>query len=212
MEKNLVSLGSDGKLIVKSTDGRERPAFPGFSDPRQSRAVVYLLIDCSSSMDGEKIEEIKGGVLDFAKTAVKKGYLVGLIVFHDVASYICEPTRDVSLMAERIRGLRATGSTNLTDALKVASRMLLKKTGCRLTVVATDGCPNDPKSALRIAEEMKQDRIEILAIATADADQNFLLQLVSRNDLNLKVERNEFGKGMDALARKLPNQLLEDKT
>lgn len=211
MEKKILSLGAEGKIVVKSADGREQAAYPGPAVFQRGRAVVYLLVDTSSSMYGEKIEEAKGGALDFARTAIRKGYLVGVIVFHDVAFYICEPTSDLSLITGRIRTLMAIGSTNLTDALRVASEKLLRKPGYRAAVVATDGCPNDPNSALEIAGKMKNDKIEILAISTADADQNFLAKLVSRKDLNLKVERNEFRRGMDAIAGKLPVQFLEHK-
>ncbi len=213
MEKKILALGSNGKLVVKSSDGKESPFY---SEPKtsyfpKSPAIVYLLVDCSESMSGEKIIQAKQGALDFAQTAIGKGYLVGLIKFDDSAQLICEPTRKASLIATGIEKFMATGSTNLTEALRLASERLLKKKGYRAAVVATDGCPNDPNSVLEVAEEMKKDKIEVLAISTEDADQNFLSKLVSRKDLNLKVEKNEFRRGMDMIARKLPIQSLEDK-
>lgn len=211
MEKKILSLNAEGKLVVKSADGREQSVYPSPAVFQRGRAVVYLLVDTSSSMFGEKINQAKAGALDFARSAVLKGYIVGVIVFNDTASLICEPTRDVSSITDKIQRLMAIGSTNLTDALKIASEKLLKKPGYRAAVVATDGCPNDPCSALEIAGKMKKDKIEILAISTEDADQNFLAKLVSRKDLNLKVEKNEFRRGMDAIARKLPVQFLEHK-
>lgn len=213
MEKKLLALGSDGKLVVKSSDGKK---ISFYSKPKTSYfpkgpAVVYLLVDCSGSMFGEKIIQAQQGTLDFARTAIRKNYRVGLINFGDKAYLICEPTRDISLIASSVEKFFIMGSTNLTDALRMVSERLLKKEGCRLAVVATDGCPNDPYSALEVAEEMKKDKIEILAISTEDADQDFLSKLVSRKDLNLKVERNEFKRGMDLIARKLPVQFLEHK-
>jgi uncharacterized protein with von Willebrand factor type A (vWA) domain len=213
MEKKLLALGSDGKLVVKSSDGKEtsfysKPETPYF---QKGPAVVYLLVDCSGSMFGEKIVQAKQGALDFARTAIRKGYRVGLIDFGDEAHLICEPTRDVSLIAGSVEKIFITGSTNLSDALRMASERLLKKEGCRLAVVATDGYPSNPNSALEIAAEMKKDKIEILAISTPDADQNFLSKLVSRKDLNLKVENNQLRRGMDLIARKLPVQFLEHK-
>jgi len=213
MEKKLLALGSDGKLVVKSSDGKEtsfysKPETPYF---HKSPAIVYLLVDCSGSMFGEKIVQAKQGALDFARTAIRKGYRVGLVDFGDKAHLICEPTRDVSLIANGVEKISITGSTNLTDALNTASGRLLRRKGCRVVVAVTDGCPNDPNSALEIAREMKKDKIEILAISTPDADQNFLSEFVSRKDLNLKVENNEFRKGMGLIAGKLPVQFLEHK-
>ncbi|MFA6130483.1 MAG: vWA domain-containing protein [Candidatus Omnitrophota bacterium] len=213
MEKKLLALGSDGKLVVKSSDGKETSfdSKPKTTYFQKDPAVVFLLVDCSGSMEGEKIIQAKQGVGDFAKTAVRKGYRVGLIDFGDKAHLICEPTRDVSVIASGVEKISITGSTNLTDALNMASGRLLRKKGCRVVVVATDGCPSDPNSALEVAAEMKKDKIEILAISTSDADQNFLSELVSRKGLNLKVENNELRRGMDMIAKKLPVQFLEHK-
>lgn len=213
MERKLLALGSDGKLVVKSSNGR---GLSFYSKPKTSYfqngpAVVYLLVDCSGSMAGEKIIQAKQGALDFARTAVRKGYRVGLVDFGDAAHLICEPTRDVSVIAGGVEKISVTGSTNLTDALNMASGRLLRKKGSRTLLVATDGCPNDPASALEVAREMKKDKIEILAISTPDADQNFLSEFVSRKDLNLKVENSEFRKGMGQIAGKLPVQFLEHK-
>lgn len=211
MEKKMLSLGSDGKLIVKSADGREQVIPSGPVAFQIGLAIVYLLIDCSSSMCGEKIRQVKQGTLDFAKTAFRKGYRVGLISFDASAALICEHTRNISLIADRIKEIRSTGNTNLTDALKIVSQRLLKRPGYRVAVIATDGYPDNPHSALKVAEGMKRDKIEILAISTEDADKDFLGKLVSRKDLNLKVERNEFRRVMETIAQRLPVQFLEDK-
>ncbi len=213
MEKKLLALGSDGKLVIKSSDGKEISFYskPKTTYFQNSPAVVYLLVDCSGSMAGEKIDQAKQGAGNFARTAIRKGYRVGLIKFNNRASLICEPTRNVSLIAGGIEKFIAMGYTNLTDALNMASGRLLRKKGYRVVVVATDGCPSDPNSALEVAAEMKKDKIEILAISTPDADQNFLSELVSRKDLNLKVENNELRRGMDMIAKKLPVQFLEHK-
>lgn len=206
MEKRLLGLSSDGKLVVKSSDGKE---FPFYSKPKttcfqKGPAVVYLLVDCSGSMAGEKLIQAKQGAGDFARTAIRKGYRVGLINFGDGAHLICEPTRDISLIASSVENFFITGSTNLTDALRMVSKRLLKKEGYRVAVVATDGYPNVPYSALEAAGEMKKDKIEILAISTEDADQDFLSKLVSRKDLNLRVKSAELKMGFKQMADKLP--------
>lgn len=211
MEKKILSLNAEGKLVVKSADGREQAISSGFSVPPRGRAIAYLLIDTSGSMFGEKIDQVKKGALDFAKTALKKGYLVGLVKFDSYAALLCEPTASFSLILAKTGELEADGGTNLAPALTIVSQKL---TGCRsrqVIVVATDGGPGDPVGCLQIAEKMKKDGVEILAISTTDANRDFLSKLVSRNGLNLQVEGNEFRKGMDAIARKLPVQFLEDK-
>lgn len=209
--KKLLSLGSQGKLVVKSSEGKELPVSPNSSPLQKGQAIAYLLVDCSTSMTGQKIEQAKRGALDFAKTAIRKGYLLGLIKFDSSAELLCEPTATLSLISNKVKEFTATADTNLTEALKIAAEKLIGKRGYRVVVVATDGCPNDPVSALKIAQEMKKDKIEILAISTEDADQVFLSELVSRKDLNLKLEQSQFREGMNLMAKKLPFLVLEHK-
>ncbi len=211
MEKKILSLGSNGKIIVKSTDGREQPVSFGFSGARNG-AIAFLLVDTSGSMFGEGIAQVKQGVLDFALTALRKGYLVGLVKFDDYSALLCEPTTRLSAIQARVEELKANGGTRLDPALIIASQRLMGSRVHRIVVLATDGGPHDPVECLRTAERMKKDGVEILAIATENANWEFLSKLVSRKDLNLKVEGSQFRKGMDAIARKLPTHLLEDKT
>src|SRR4030042_6762207 len=74
-------------------------------------AYVYLVIDTSGSMAGDKLEQAKKGILDFAKDAFRKEYVVGLISFNTTARHVCEPTYDIGLLKDRIREMHATGST-----------------------------------------------------------------------------------------------------
>lgn len=207
-----LALGSDGKLVIKSSDGRKFP-YPARKESSFSfrKAEIFLLVDCSGSMAGEKIEQVKQGVLDFSRTALRKGYSVGLVKFETEASLLCEPTRNFSLLSDKIKDFIANGSTNLAKALEAVSYRLKGQKGDITVVVATDGVPNDPDLALKLAKNLKRKGVEILAISTEDADRDFLAKLVSREGLNLRVERNEFGKGMGFIAKKLPVQFREYK-
>ena len=51
--------------------------------------------------------------------------------------------------------------------------------------------PNDERSALVVAAELKASGIDILVIGTDDADNDLLTQLASRPDLALKVEASQ---------------------
>lgn len=211
MEKKILSLSAEGKIVVKSPEGKQYSLSSGFSAPAGSGAVVFLLIDTSGSMFGEKINQAKGGSLDFAKTALRKGYLMGLVKFDSYATLLCEPTADFSVIMGKTGELVADGGTNLTPALIIASQRLMGRGGHRVIVVATDGGPHDPVSSLQIAERMKKDGIEILAISTEDANQDFLSRLVSRKDLNLRVRDAELKRGFNLMADKLPFKAIGHK-
>lgn len=180
--------------------GKEIPLPNGSTTAQQCLATVILLVDCSGSMTGQKIIQAQQGTLDFAKTAMAKGYMVGLVEFDSEARLLCHPASDYLLISNLAGKFRASGSTNMNDALEIAFKELSEIKGNRVIVVATDGCPDDAPSALRIAERIKRENIEILSISTYDAEQDFLSKLVSRNDLNLVVKDNQLIEGLNKAA------------
>ncbi|MDD5431325.1 MAG: VWA domain-containing protein [Candidatus Pacebacteria bacterium] len=210
MERQILAFGSDGKPVIRDLQGRES-SVPAVSSSDRRPGLVYLLLDCSGSMEGDKLEQVKAGALDFAQTAIRKGYLVGLIQFDSGARLVCELTGQISLIASGVEKLFAAGNTDMAGALWIAFQKLMRQKGQRVVVVATDGYPSNTPHALQAAEQMKKDKIEILAISTQDAHQNFLGKIVSRKDLNLTVSGNNFRQGMEAMAKKLPVQSLEYK-
>jgi len=155
-------------------------------------AYVYLVIDTSGSMAGDKLEQAKEGVIDFAKDAFRKEYMVGLVSFNTTAKHVCEPTYDIRLLQGRIRGMHATGSTNMAEAIRMAHDHLKKSDNTRVIVIATDGLPDNAQDALREGKRAKDSRIDIITIGTDDADRGFLKRLATRAELGKKVRREVF--------------------
>jgi molecular chaperone DnaK len=151
---------------------------------------IFILLDCSGSMKGIKLEQAKQGILNFARDAFKKEYRVGLIKFSDNAELLCEPTNDINLLQSNLPGLRAEGWTNLTAAIKIAHTKLKDFTGIKVMVIATDGMPDSVEGSLNEAKKAKADGIEIIAIGTDDAEKEYLKKLASRTELSTKVTSN----------------------
>ena len=209
-------------IIKKSQDNRITLSSKGLEIRRKGKPVkfessgigfVYLLIDCSSSMaEGNKLTQAKKGAIEFAKKAIAQGYFVGLIRFDSYADCLCEPTREISLLKQKVEMLDPGGFTFMAKAISLAHKTLKNVRGERIIVVATDGEPNgpgDPETSLAAGEAAKRDRIEIIAIGTDDADWNFLRKLASRKDLGIKVPQQKFGETIALAAKNLPQ--LESK-
>jgi Mg-chelatase subunit ChlD len=187
-----------GDTVLKS---QGRPTSVRFG--RQT-AHVYLVIDTSGSMAGGKLEQAKEGVIDFAKDAFRKEYSVGLISFDSVAKHVCEPTYDIELLKDRVREMRAAGTTNMAEAIRMAHDRLRRLAGTRVIVIATDGMPDNVKDALREGTRAKEDKIDIITIGTDDADLNFLRQLATKAELGKKVKREVFSQAINQASRLLP--------
>lgn len=197
------------KRIAISQEGIEiRRESKPISDETIRAGVVYLIVDCSGSMgEGNKLEQAKRGALNFAKEAKIKGYYIGLIQFHSYATHLCEPTREISVIEQHLKGIETGGTTHMAEAINLAYQKLKDKRGTRVMVVITDGMPNgpgDPEASLKAGERAKRDGIDIITIGTDDADQEFLKKLASRTELGVKVSRKEFEKGITSTVRMLP--------
>jgi Mg-chelatase subunit ChlD len=168
------------------------------------QAYVYLVIDCSGSMIGDKLEQVKQGILDFAADALKNEYRVGLIVFETEARFICEPVSDIQVLIPGVKALRAGGSTNMVDAIKMAHSKLQNLAGTRVIVVATDGMPDNAPAALKAAQLAKNDHIDFIAIGTDDANQAFLQKLATRKELAAQVSSDMFAKAIASASNLLP--------
>jgi Mg-chelatase subunit ChlD len=171
---------------------------------KKEQGLVYLLIDCSASMTGYKLEEAKQGILDFARDAIKKGYLLGLVEFSSSATILCKPGQDMTIISECLKTMRAYGGTNMAAAIKIVADALKEEKGERVIVIATDGQPDKVSTALKEAQAAKDNHIDIITIGTDDADQDFLKKIASRADLGKKVSSEMFAQEIASAAQLLP--------
>lgn len=200
MVKKLIALSDDGRMVLKLPGGKVEPY------PQPNRAVAFLLVDCSSSMEGNKMRQAKEGAFGFAESAIKKHYSVGLISFADSAEPLAEPQNEPAAFEECLRGLQASGGTNMTDAIEMASRKLQLQEGTRAIVIVTDGMPNSKETCLSAAARAKSAGIEIITIGTDGADVDFLQRLSTRSDLAVAVAAHELKGGITHAATLLPSR------
>ncbi len=186
---------------LETASGKKVEAVP---TARHLGRTVYLLLDCSGSMEGEKLEAAGKGALAFASEAVAKDYQVGLIAFASTPGCYREARAGIAGFAECLAKLEAAGSTDLAAAIVLAMEKIARCPGGKVFCVVTDGIPDDADAALAAAKEATRHGIEIMAIGTDDADRTFLDRLVTRCELAAKVERRQLGSGIASMAGLLP--------
>lgn len=192
--RSLLTLNGAGRLSLRAPNGVE-------AEVRTSRPCVLLLMDTSMSMAGAKIEQAKGGAMDFARAAVAKGYAAALAVFANRAAVVCDATVDPAYFTNRIARLEIGRVGATTD---LAAGLVLAETFAKLAavVIVTDGAtPQEP--ALRAAAALKEKNVEIICIGTDAADGKFLKGLASRSDLATHVPANNLRFAINGASRLL---------
>jgi uncharacterized protein YegL len=184
-----VEITHQGKPVKFTAPSKERS---GLAAPT---GYIFLLLDCSSSMAGSKLDQAIKGAIGFSRDALQQGYLVGLIKFEFHAKLVLEPNGDLSNIEADLSGLKAYGATNMEEAIFISTNLLKDQTGQKIIVVITDGMPTnhgDPQKTINAGEFAKSQKIDIMAIGTDDADKEFLGILASRAELGIKVPNEKF--------------------
>lgn len=175
------------------------------SDRKQaSSKQCHLLVDCSGSMEGDKLQQARQGSWGFAERALAQGFAVGLIAFASNAARLIRPQSTLPPLKEATMRLAAAGTTDLAAALRLATQELGPVRGDRVICVVTDGMPDNQADALEAATAAKDRQISIMVIGTDDADHAFLAKLATRDALARKAERAQLARSITEMTRLLP--------
>lgn len=147
-------------------------------DPELRRLPVYLVLDCSASMNGSPIEAVKEGVKmllrDLSREPWSQGMVwISIITFSNTAEQII-PLTEITKISEV--NLVASGMTALGHALKVLTecidRDIRKRTPEQrgdykpVIYLLTDGHPTD-SGWEQNAQELRKRKIESMVACAA---------------------------------------------
>ncbi len=162
---------------------------------------IALLLDTSASMDGPPLEEAQEAARAFLDKCDFTQSEVALVSFSDMASLQCEASDNARKVRAAIDRLAADGTTNLSEALQLAREQLAQADRARYIVLLTDGYPDSGESALEEAAKAREEGIEIVAIGTGDADQDYLRKLASTDAGSIFARSGELVSTFGHIAR-----------
>jgi Mg-chelatase subunit ChlD len=167
--------------------------------------TVYLVLDDSGSMWGERIEQCKIGAKEFAKKCVGKGTAVGLLKFGTGVKHLLKPRMELDERFDKaIDKLKANdGSTDMHLAIQAAHAHSINRRNKRSICLVTDGQPSDRNATLEAARLAKQDGVEIITIGVEGADEAFLKLLSSREGLSVLTSGSRLALTMGEMAERL---------
>lgn len=134
---------------------------------------ICLVIDKSTSMQGDLIEKIKYEAINFLKL-LRDNDTISIVVFSDFAEVILPPTKvvDANVALTRIQSIKTSGSTEIYQGLSAGVeqlRSILEKEQIKQLILITDGQTyGDEARCIELISEATQDGISFQAIGIGD--------------------------------------------
>jgi Ca-activated chloride channel family protein len=145
---------------------------------------VILLLDTSGSMSGTNIDEVKKAAINLVQRQIKStpqgdaNDSIGVIGFgYNNVTTVSPLTTDLNILPGLISTLETGGGTPMDSGLEAAINSLSKQAGQKNILLFTDGSPDNTNSAIQEGKKANQLGINIIAIATDDANQNLLAEV-----------------------------------
>ena len=170
---------------------------PSTEKPPQAVAV---LIDCSGSMDGSNLAEVKTAAINFIK---RQDFSRNKFVAIGFGSSVHTPTVLGASAAEIEQGIASLsdgGGTNMTSGIDAAVTALQPSGQIQASsdavsrgiLLFTDGQPDSKQSTSFAATFAKAKGINLVAVATGGADANYLAQLTGDRSLVFYANSGQF--------------------
>lgn len=144
--------------------------------------ALVLLIDTSASMGGARLEEVQAAASAFVSRQNLDRHDLALINFGSQADIIANFNTGETEHLRAIANLRASGGTNFIAAFNLGESLLQQSDFTPNLLLFTDGGPNNPQAAAQRAEALRQQEINLFAIATGDANIAYLEHITGDRD------------------------------
>ena len=153
--------------------------------------VVYVAIDLSGSMAGVPLAQAKMAIMEFVMQLDLNLFRVGIVAFADRVRVLLEPTKDMKKLQRLIQSMHVSGrlfgfgnGVNPFATIYEAFRTKkMEENVSKYAVILTDGVWSYQEYAVKEAKLCHDAGIEIFALGFGYADQRFLEQVASREDL-----------------------------
>jgi Ca-activated chloride channel homolog len=154
--------------------------------PPSTAREICLLIDCSGSMHGDKINEVKEAAIHFLRGQDLTRNAVAVVGFNSFPWVAAPLTNQAGFLEGAVRALQAGGNTRMDTAVELATKQFSRLSGegdshtlPRAILLFTDGMPdpNAQSPTLTAAQIARADGILIVSVATGDAQVHYLEQV-----------------------------------
>jgi len=171
---------------------------------------VVLLLDVSGSMSGEPLVHAKQGARGFieqflaGEVYLPPGVRIGVVAFGSDVTTVMPFDEDPRDGLAAIDAISISGSTNMSDAIRTAHSMLASEPGRRVTLLLTDGAPDNRNATRGAAASARNDGIVLGALSCPGADEDFLAEICTPGvDIRSVTDTSELEQAFGNLASEL---------
>jgi len=189
---------------------------------------LCLLIDSSGSMNGPKLQEVKQAAADFVRRQDMSGNTIAIVGFGSRTHLGTTLTTDSNVLQAAIMSLQDGGSTRLDEGLRLGLRQFsASNSQARLSsktvsatngranpnpvlLVFTDGLPdaNASATAVELAVNARRENTLIVAVATGDADVDYLTELTGDRAKVVRTTEGQYVAAFQKAAEVIRSQQL----
>ncbi len=176
----------------------------------RSPQAVVLLIDASGSMNGEKLQEVKTAAASFVKRQDLDQNRIAVVGFGSNVQIGTSLSGDSATVDNAIAQLNDGGSTAMDIGIQAATQELQSTSLPRNILLFTDGAPDSIPATFASVQASQSQKVKIIAVATGDADTNFLTQLTGNPSLVFYANSGQFDSAFEQAEKIIyGNQLVE---
>ena len=178
---------------------------------QQTNHAIVLVIDSSSSMGGQKLNEVKSAATNFVERQDLAQNKLGVVKFGSSVSRLASLTNNTQELKRAIANIEDSGSTPMAKGINLAVSELKSTVLNPSILLFTDGQPDSVFQTTLEAKAANSQNINLIAVATGDADVNFLSRLTGGDRTKVfYANSGEFDRAFrDAEAKIYGRQLTE---
>ncbi|GCL36219.1 von Willebrand factor, type A [Sphaerospermopsis reniformis] len=209
--------GAGGCLTAAILLGEPFLALTKSDTPTQNEPqAIVLLIDTSSSMSDGKLTEVKTAASKFIERRNLQTDQIAVVNFGIDVKTVTPLTNDINTLNNAISSLSEDGSTPMAQGMDTALGELqtttLNQNINNNIILFTDGIPDDPNFAYNSALATRNAGIKLIAVATGDADINYLTQITGDRSLVFYANSGQFDQAFRNAEAVIYQQLVESNS
>lgn len=176
--------------------------------------AIVLLIDTSDSMSGSNLSEAQAAATRFVDRQDLTRNQLAIVNFGAQIQVVAPLNSQANTLKQAISRLSANGATPMQEGIQTASQVfqssLLRPEIRRDILLFTDGQPSNPFKTLIEAVSARNQGINIVAVATAGADTQYLAQVTGNPALVFYANAGDFDRAFQAAEKAIFNPQLAE--